>query len=1055
MRPQGRRLIGYCEFMDLVVRNLRQMRTSKAYQLEEQAHGRGKRVCMHCRNAEPIDHEAIVDHVFTQHRSTTQTRTSKYFVQEDEQLVCLCNKTFIGICTLAFVQHLWTCQLKPQKRFPTALIEHANAFAQKNALPSIEQQQEMNFELSKPTVRDINEAGGSRDEEPPAQQDNDVEQANDAEQPSRPLSPLTVNEVQNVYNMIRNIFEPPRLGQAREPLMYIDDFIRRIITKTTNFFMHRGRSLERPPRTCTHCSQVREDEARHKYGDNWQEHYAPLVIGYHQIVPHCTKQHMQLYHCYICTCGEKFHLARDNVLWFLQYIKHITCCHFSNTEEVFERFKQDIAWECQLISLPNPYDKNTQPPQLLARGGTPVDGPFSENICYNQNIHKTIYDTVKAMEEQREFVPDNSQRTFERIMKYEFYDSFVERENGPLYTENNKFHCRGCQLAWDNRFQYIDYTDVGRNNRDFMSINEYLETYGQPRNWSLNRPADANYVELFDTDIGLYGWMIDVLAYMNGKSHTTFTGHDRMYRMVFYHMSIYRGQARSILKYCKDRPESIMLFPNSCLCKRAKKSMAYDPLDLRNTHRHVIIVFRNVSVYEEFLAQQFDLSEDIVRERQELIIAENRALQRERERLMHANEREAQAHRHMLMNNRVPDRNRARQRQNQEQPRRGLQYWEEGYQEENYEEAVNDTNEQQQNYTRAQQAIHDQPRRLRAKNRYMSEITTNWHMGNTIRYVSTRKWTLYEKKINPNSLVALNEYSEHRSWEHHEMLAAQLARLEAQEQMEDNNDELPVMEDDAGNCAKFNDGFHFNFTRPVLAHFKPLLFAISRLGLSNWLAETKIRNPAKLYTLFQHVYCNPDIKLSNHLSYDCVLLENAKKFLPTYLYRHLIPLNNSAERNELQKALNHAIRLGAIMSNNIDRQYEYFKDLEHIYIPLGDFLFRDFRECLKAHKDLYDMFISFQNQLSKMKTLAKHSVYILIKQAEAFSKIHSQRSELVACLERNIQNYVLPALDRFKYDDDHKEEMRVVINLLMVEIDKVLREFYNKQILHITTDASA
>lgn len=1017
--------------MDLIIRFLRKLRTTKAYQLEEQAHGRGKRICMHCSNAKPVDHAAIVDHVFTQHRSTTMTRKNKYFVQEDEQLVCLCNKTFTGLCTLAFVQHLWTCQLKPQKRFPTALIEHANAFAQQNALPSIEQQQEMNFELSKPTVRDINEAGGSKDEEPPAQQANDAEQANEADQPSRPLSPLAVNEVQNVYNMIRNIFEPPRLGQAREPLMYIDDFIRRITTKTTNFFTHRGNALKRPPQTCTYCSQVREDEARHKYGDNWQEHYAPLVIGYHQIVPHCTRQHMQLYHCYICTCGEKFHLARDNVLWFLQYIKHITCCHFSSTEKAFERFKQDIAWECQLLSLPNPYDKNTKPPQLRAPDGTPIDGPFTENRCYNQNIHMIIYDTAKAMEEQRKFVPDKSQRTFERIMKYEFYDSFVERENGPLYTENNKFHCRGCQLAWNNRIQYID-NDIKRNNRDFMSIDEYLENYGQPRNWGLNRPADADYVELFDTDIGLYGWMIDILAYMNGKSHNTFTGPDRMYRMVFYHMSIYRGQARSILEYCKDRTESIMLLPNSCLCKRAKKSTANDPLDLRNTHRHVIIIFRNVSVYEDFINQQFELSEDILREQQDLIETENCTLQRERDRLMHANGKESRVHEQMKQVH---------------SPK--LQYWEDGYIEKKFEEAVKDTIEQEQSYTKAKQMIGNQSNRLRAKNRYMSEIVTNWHMGNTIRYISTRKWTLYEKKTNFNSLVTLNEYSEHRSWEHHEILNAKLNQLEAIDQTNEYNKES-LEKDDTDNSFKLDDdGIHFNFTRPVLPHFKPLLYTLYQRGFTNWLAETKIRNPVKLYKLFQHVHCNSN-KDTNHLSYDYVLMRTAKKYLPTYLYRHLIPLNNSAERSDLQKSLIHAISLGAILSPNIDQQYEYFKDLEHTYIQLGHFFMRDFREWIKAHKDMFDMMVSSQDQMTEIIAQVKKCIYILIDQAKAFSRLYTQKDELVLCIRRTIENYIQTNME--SHDIKLKEEMKLTFNKLMTEIDKVIYEFFNKQIVPITTN---
>lgn len=940
--------------------------------------------CEHCLDKTIVPDKQVIDHVFAVHRD--KNRFEKYKIDKKNDLLhCICSLEFKGDQVVDFLAHLWKCKLSKKKRVSLAIATRLRQFAEANGLQPPTSHHEQ-VRLAAPVQQDLSQPSTSR---------------------QRPAFALQRDP--SLYFSLKRILTSSINSTTTENTT-INEFVDTMKGLTCTLFRDNGVGLDRTPRFCIPCNKKREDDAKQLEAENWRDHYVELHLGYRQIWTHACVYHQKEFGCYMCTCGNLFPLADSNVLWFLQYIKHLAECHFDRNDRAFARYRYEVANECKQFNIHDPFDPASPKPKLITINGDEHDEPVPGTV-YRKNQLQSLVDLTKEIQcDENGGLVELSLEKIEEMIREEIFNK-TDMGDGPNYTDRNKFHCRSCELAYERRHQDTDYINRHRNNRDFCSPEEFLGYFEHIQNWALDRPADANYAELFDTDLGIYGWMVDVLAYMTGQSHTRFTGRDVKHRMVFYHMSLYRSNARSILEYCKERPDSIAILPNSCLCKRKNKSMSNDPLDLRNTHRHVIIIFRNQCIYYEFIEYPFEMSAVLQEEKANLIIEESRLYRNESENLLHIDKSD-----------------------------RSPQYWEDGYVEPELNHYQQQVEEQQRAFSLAEYRVQNHHVRLRAKNRYMVEITTNWHMGNTIKYVSSRKWTRGEKQINPNSLYNLNRFSEHRSWNEQERLAKELERLE-QEDVEYKADHDQSADNEAGdNCTKYNDGYHFDFTRPVLAHFKPMIFAISRFGLSNWFGEIKQRNPEKIYNMLQFVHCDVVPKKSKYFSSDCIMMENAKKYLPTYVYKHAIPLNTTLPRDELQKALDHAIAKGALLSPDIDRQYEYFKDLEHMYIVLPEFVLKDFREVTKSQRDLYNVAMYNRRKAKSAIAYVRRCIALLLDQEDEVERLIEGKNSLSDTLADKIGQLMFNEIDTLDITDQEKDFVVTVLSVLLHESDKAIRD---------------
>lgn len=954
--------------------------------------------CERCLDKPIVPDKQVIDHVFAVHRN--KNRFEKYKIDKKNDLLhCICSLEFKGDQVIDFLAHLWKCKLSKKKRVSLAIATRLRQFAEANGLQPPTSHQEQ-VRLVAPAQQDLSQPSTSR---------------------QRPVPALSRDP--SLYYSLKRILTSPVNSTTTEKTM-IKEFVDTMKELTCTLFRDTGVGLERTPRFCIPCNKKREDDAKQIDAENWRDHYVGFYLGYHQIWTHTCVHHKKEFGGYMCTCGNLFPLADSNVLWFLQYVKHLAECHFDRNDRAFARYRYEVANQCKQFNIHDPFDPASPKPKLITIDGEEHDEPVPGTV-YRKNQLQSLVDLMKEIQcDKDDELIELSLEKIEDIIREEIYNK-IDMGDGPNYTDRNKFHCRSCELAYERRYQDTDYINRHRNNRDFCSPEEFLGYFEHIQNWALDRPADANYAELFDTDLGIYGWMVDVLAYMTGQSHTKFTGRDVRHRMVFYHMSLYRSNARPILNYCKERPDSIAILPNSCLCKRKNKSMIGDPLDLRNTHRHVIIIFRNQRIYHEFIGHTFEMSAVLQEERTALILEENRLYREENERLGRAEHQQRRVERQAFVRNR---------------PDRSPQYWEDGYVEPDLNHYQQQVEEQQRAFSLAEYRVQNHHVRLRAKNRYMIEITTNWHMGNTIKYVSSRKWIRGEKQINPNSLYNLNRFSEHRSWNEQERLARELERLEQEDAEYQDDHDQNADNEDTGSCTKHNDGYHFDFTRPVLAHFKPMLFAISRFGLSNWLGEIKQRNPEKLYSMLQFIHCNVDIKKSKHFSYDCIMMDDAKKYLPTYVYKHAIPLNTTLPRDELQKALDHAITKGALLSPDIDRQYEYFKDLEHMYIVLPEFVLKDFREVTRSQRNLYNVAMYNRRKAKSAIAYVRRCIALLLDQEDEVERLIEKNNSLSDTLADKIGQLMFNEIDTLDITDKEKDFGVTLLSVLLHEKDKAIRD---------------
>ena len=134
--------------------------------------------------------------------------------------------------------------------------------------------------------------------------------------------------------------------------------------------------------------------------------------------------------------------------------------------------------------------------------------------------------------------------------------------------------------------------------RFFMDTPTYLSFFGTPRNWITK---DAPY-ELFFDKPGLRSWMISLTNKVPSRKVDCFTPEDKENKYIFLHCFFFKATCIPFLQYCHNDP-NISVLPNSCLCRDPScVDAANDPDDLRNTHRHCIVVINNVDTYRRFKA---------------------------------------------------------------------------------------------------------------------------------------------------------------------------------------------------------------------------------------------------------------------------------------------------------------------------------------------------------------------------------------------------------------------------------------------------------------------
>lgn len=120
---------------------------------------------------------------------------------------------------------------------------------------------------------------------------------------------------------------------------------------------------------------------------------------------------------------------------------------------------------------------------------------------------------------------------------------------------------------------------------------------------------DCTYPNPFmygNTGFDLY--MFEAASQLTLKQPNHLSQEERQLFPVFCHVYVFRAKAISIFTWLENNSDRVYVFPNSCMCWDMKKLIdrrEIDPSDLTTSHRHIVVCFKNYSVYREFRDQLF------------------------------------------------------------------------------------------------------------------------------------------------------------------------------------------------------------------------------------------------------------------------------------------------------------------------------------------------------------------------------------------------------------------------------------------------------------------
>lgn len=196
---------------------------------------------------------------------------------------------------------------------------------------------------------------------------------------------------------------------------------------------------------------------------------------------------------------------------------------------------------------------------------------------------------------------------FEEMLDYEFR-CIETSSKGKWYDEQQDFNCRKC--AKDKRAideglfdRYMNALGDYRMNiyrQIFLSNDTFLSRF--PPKWLIDIDK-ANYHERLPVEMGFYFWLVLIAKKLPYKNFSLFNDEEKKTKAIFMHIFVYMRYAKEILEELLSDVSSYYILPYSCLCRDASIACCVEGNQLPNddnTHRHIIVVFRNKLAFSPF-----------------------------------------------------------------------------------------------------------------------------------------------------------------------------------------------------------------------------------------------------------------------------------------------------------------------------------------------------------------------------------------------------------------------------------------------------------------------
>lgn len=510
----------------------------------------------------------ILRHIFADHKEISVHARGAFSIRYEKILFCRCRRTWYAYGIVDFLNHLWQCcgvrvKMSPKLynmliNFPTTKTGNicSRLIKQRGSEP-IAQCEKKNAEI------DMCVSGQDEDIILPIDEKILREEASAAI-----IDPMEDDEIEEVLAMEKveqhyklDVEEWDERYQKRNHRL--EQNLRRI---TTAYVVTNNHSCKI---RCRFCSSD-----RYPAPCQVMEHYNRHNLHQTDSVRYC-------YHCEVAVFNGCEYVSGNELA---KYYAHVADCLTRHCNRAnWNAFKTEFAYHCREASVIVPFELKSE--EMFTKIGD------TKPIFTKEEI-QSLY----ALDS-----PSHSFEEMEDILR-------TMRQRETILTNERSIHnCKNCdEEVLENilaEAKQMKQTDIN----DFMSSAEFLRNCGSPPKWVLGRKRDdEDYCEIFNDEVGLKLWMVELAKQCSKVRMFAFNKDQTGTQIIMIHMSLYRITARPTLTYFFSKPKDIWVTPVSCLCSN---TVAFDRIndrcDLLNTHRHVVVVFRNIRVYRAFMEETF------------------------------------------------------------------------------------------------------------------------------------------------------------------------------------------------------------------------------------------------------------------------------------------------------------------------------------------------------------------------------------------------------------------------------------------------------------------
>ena len=507
----------------------------------------------------------LLRHIFADHSDISVHARGAFIIRYEKILICRCKKAWYAYSIVDFLNHLWLCcgiRVKMSPKLYNMLIAYPTTKNGKICTRLIKQRGSAPIEMCKKTNAEI-ELGETDDIILPIDEKILQEERSsivEALEETDMEEVLAMEKVEQHYKL-DDVEEWDERYQKRHHRL--EQNLRRI---TTAYVVTNNHSCKIK---CRFCSSER-------YPAPCQviEHYNRHNLQQSESVRYCC-------HCEVAVFNGCEYVSGHELA---KYYAHVADCltrHCNRSN--WNNFKTEFSYYCRDASVLVPFE--LKPDEAYTKIGDTKPIFTQEEI---KSLH-SLDPSLHVFEEMEDVL---------RTM----------RPRETIITNDRSIHnCKMCDeevleniLGEAKQMKPIDASD-------FMSSAEFLRHVGTPPKWALGRQKDEDeYHEIFNDEVGLKLWMVELAKQCSNVRMFAFNKEQSGTQVVMIHMSLYRITARATLKYFFSKPKDIWVTPVSCLCSNTVSFHRLDDrFDLLNTHRHVVVIFRNIRIYRAFMDESF------------------------------------------------------------------------------------------------------------------------------------------------------------------------------------------------------------------------------------------------------------------------------------------------------------------------------------------------------------------------------------------------------------------------------------------------------------------